>query len=46
MANTEENLHRWLTMPDAMKPGVHMPPFDRLPERDIDALVAFLLELR
>jgi cytochrome c oxidase subunit 2 len=46
MPNTAANLRRWLTAPDAVKPGVHMPAFDTLADEELDALVGFLGALR
>jgi cytochrome c oxidase subunit 2 len=46
LPNTEANLRRWITDPDSVKPGAHMPPFDRLAPEELDALVLFLGSLR
>jgi cytochrome c oxidase subunit 2 len=46
LPNTTDNLRLWLTYPDAVKPGAHMPSFGALPPSDLDALVTFLSELR
>ena len=46
LPNTEANLRRWITDPDAVKPGAHMPPFDDLAPDELDALVLFLGSLR
>jgi cytochrome c oxidase subunit 2 len=46
LPNTEANLRRWITDPDAVKPGAHMPSFDDLPPDELDALVLFLASLR
>lgn len=42
--NNEETLALFITAPDSVKPGVHMPATP-LPGEDLDALVAFLLSL-
>jgi cytochrome c oxidase subunit 2 len=39
-------LRRWLTSPEATKPGVHMPAFDMLPDDDLTAIATFLEELQ
>lgn len=46
LPNTEANLRRWITNPDAVKPGAHMPPFDQLADAELDALILFLGSLR
>ena len=43
--NTEENLKLWVKEPDAIKPGCLMPAM-QLEPRDVDALVAYLVNLR
>ena len=45
LANTPENLRRWLAEPDVVKPGSHMPNL-HLSDHDLDLLVAYLLTLR
>lgn len=45
LANTRENLRRWIRDPQAIKPGVRMPP-NPLPAADMDALLAYLGTLR
>jgi cytochrome c oxidase subunit II len=45
LANTPDNLIRWLADPQAVKPGNHMPSL-RLTEADLRALVAYLETLR
>lgn len=42
---TDETLRRWIVDPQGVKPGNRMPPA-RLPEQDIDALVAYLRSLQ
>jgi cytochrome c oxidase subunit 2 len=44
--NTAENLRRWLLAPDRSKPGTHMPGYAMLEAAELDAIVAFLGELR
>ena len=43
--NTPENLRAWIQNPDSIKPGSLMPAM-QLNEKDLDALVAYLLTLR
>lgn len=43
--NTPENLRAWVENPASLKPGALMPAM-RLPRRDLDRLVAYLLTLR
>lgn len=45
LPNTREHLSRWITDPQGFRPGVRMPD-QRLDERDVDALVAYLESLR
>ena len=42
--NTQENLRLWVKEPDAIKPGCLMPAM-QLEDRDVDALVAYLMSL-
>ncbi|TKT76368.1 cytochrome c oxidase subunit II [Aquamicrobium sp. LC103] len=46
LANTEENIARFIAEPDRIKPNSHMPPFDMLPEDDIRAIAAWLKGLQ
>jgi cytochrome c oxidase subunit 2 len=46
MANTPEALRAWLVSPSGIKPDAHMPSYAMLPDDELDALVAFLGELR
>lgn len=39
--NTPENLHRWLSDPQKVKPGAHMPKYI-LPDQQVSALVSYL----
>jgi cytochrome c oxidase subunit 2 len=43
--NTPENLRRWVTDPQAIKPGCLMPAFG-LGDRERDDIVRYLLTLR
>jgi cytochrome c oxidase subunit 2 len=45
LTNTPDNLAKWLSDPDQVKPGVHMPNLD-LSKQQIDSLVAYLEGLR
>jgi cytochrome c oxidase subunit 2 len=45
VANTPENLRRWIRDPDTIKPGSLMPAM-QLNDRDVDALTAYLETLR
>ena len=46
LPNTPATLRTWLTAPEGIKPGSHMPSYAMLPDAELDALVAFLRELR
>jgi cytochrome c oxidase subunit 2 len=37
---------RWITETERLKPGVHMPAFDMLPQQELQALAAYLEGLR
>jgi cytochrome c oxidase subunit II len=41
LANTPDHLRRWLTDPQAVKPGCHMPDFHLTPD-EVNALAAYL----
>ncbi|HEY8744719.1 MAG TPA: c-type cytochrome, partial [Chloroflexota bacterium] len=45
LTNTPANLKRWLTAPQAIKPGNHMPNFD-LSSQQVNLLTAYLESLR
>jgi cytochrome c oxidase subunit 2 len=45
LRHTERELVRWLTDPEAERPGAHMPLLE-LTDAEIDVLAAFLAELR
>jgi cytochrome c oxidase subunit 2 len=45
LANTPENMSRWIADPQAIKPGVNMPAHP-LPQADLAALVAYMETLR
>jgi cytochrome c oxidase subunit 2 len=42
LPNTPANLRRWLADPQSIKPGALMPPYDALPDEELDALVDLL----
>jgi cytochrome c oxidase subunit 2 len=43
--NTPENLRKWIDDPNSMKPGCLMPAM-HLSDRDVDAITAYLTQLR
>jgi len=43
---TPDNLRRWIRDPESIKPGVQMPGYSWLSAEDLDALVAYLQQLR
>ena len=45
LQNERDDLHRWIASTERLKPGVLMPAFGMLPEREIAALAAYLAEL-
>lgn len=45
-ANRASNMRRFIARPGELKPGVHMPAFAMLTDRDLDALAAYLGSLR
>lgn len=45
LPNTEDAIARFIAEPDKVKPGVRMPAFGMLPERDIEAIAAYLARL-
>lgn len=45
IANTPENLRKWIDNPDSIKPGCMMPAM-HLNEHDLDAVTAYLSQLR
>jgi len=45
VANTSDNLRRWIENPDAVKPGSLMPAM-KLNDADLDALVRYMATLR
>jgi cytochrome c oxidase subunit II len=45
LPNSQENIARFITEPDRIKPGSQMPPFGMLPAKDIRAIAAWLKEL-
>lgn len=46
LPNTADALRRWLVAPEHSKPGTHMPGYAMLSADELDALVAFLGDLR
>lgn len=46
LANTVENVTRFIRNPDAVKPGAKMPAFDMLPDTDIAAIADYLMGLK
>ena len=46
LANTPENLRRWITSTHIVKPGVEMPSFAAIPADELDALIEYLGSLR
>lgn len=45
LENTRENLAKWITDPQGVKPGTRMPP-SRLTPAELDALVSYLQSLK
>ncbi|TWU04937.1 cytochrome c oxidase subunit II [Stieleria varia] len=46
LANTPENLTRWISHTHQVKPGVEMPAFDSIDAEKLAELVDYLMELR
>jgi cytochrome c oxidase subunit II len=46
LPNTDEAMARFITEPQKIKPGQHMPGFDMLPASDIRAIAVFLRSLQ
>ncbi|HEX2146359.1 MAG TPA: cytochrome c oxidase subunit II [Pseudorhizobium sp.] len=46
LPNTEESIARFIRHPQEIKPGVHMPAFAMLPDEDVEAISAYLKDLR
>jgi len=46
LANTVENVTRFIRNPDVVKPGAKMPAFDMLPESEINAIADYLVGLK
>jgi len=46
LANTRENLRRWLVDPAGVKPGTNMPSYAMLPASELEALLDLLEALR
>ncbi len=45
IANTEDNIARFIAAPDAIKPGANMPAFSMLPQENIRAIAVWLKRL-
>ncbi len=45
LPNDPATLRRWINDPDAMKPGVRMPSYERLSEADLEAVALYLESL-
>ena len=46
LENRPDRIREWLARTAHIKPGVHMPEFDMLPDGDLRALAAYLHELK
>jgi cytochrome c oxidase subunit 2 len=46
LAMSRANLEIWIRNPDAVKPGVLMPPYPLISEKDMKALTAYLFSLK
>jgi cytochrome c oxidase subunit II len=46
LRNEGDAFQRWITHTEKLKPGVHMPAFDMLPEPELRALAAYLESLQ
>jgi cytochrome c oxidase subunit 2 len=46
LGNRSDELRRWITHPDRLKPGVLMPGFGMLPDEDVETLAVFLESLK
>ncbi|WP_050614654.1 cytochrome c oxidase subunit II [Bacillus testis] len=44
--HNEENIKKWLTESQDLKPGNTMPAYDKLSEQELDALAAYLMQLK
>ena len=44
--NHDQGFARWIDSTDRIKPGVHMPVFDMLPQEELAALAAYLESLQ
>jgi cytochrome c oxidase subunit II len=45
LPNTPEVMRAWITRPEELKPGAHMPAFGMLPDEELDAIAAYLESL-
>jgi len=46
LPNTPDNMRRWIANPQAIQPGVAMPPFANVPDSVLRDIVAYLRTLR
>jgi cytochrome c oxidase subunit II len=46
VTNSPDALLRWIAHTEQLKPGVLMPSFDMLPKEDLEAMAAYLQELK
>jgi cytochrome c oxidase subunit 2 len=46
LADSPDALLRWIAHTEQLKPGVLMPSFDMLPKQDLEAMAAYLQELK
>ncbi|MCJ8520137.1 cytochrome c oxidase subunit 2 [Pseudorhizobium tarimense] len=46
LPNTTEAIARFIRNPEEIKPGVHMPAFDMLPDGDVEMIAAYLKGLK
>jgi cytochrome c oxidase subunit 2 len=45
MKNSEENLYKWISHPQEIKPGAHMPDFN-MNKDSVKAIVHYLEQLK
>jgi cytochrome c1 len=46
LPNTPDNMRRWIANPQAIQPGIAMPPFANVPDSVLRDIVAYLRTLR
>lgn len=46
LENNDENLREWIVNSGSIKPGSTMPPFTHLSDEEIDALIAYMRDLK